>query len=317
LEGKYQAPPVWPKEISAPVLAEEFSMQPSATKEKEKYDYKAINDCSYRLKSLLFSQSPKTHFSRMFAWMTMMTNARNQAATFNNIGIAFLELGDRHQAETHFQAAIGVARGSIHRAIYFKSDQTHCSMMGILAERGAPLDLTKTHSLFSNTSSSLFVRTQGLSIPTTSIFSNDTLVDQLICSSIVIFNLALTYHERGTENCSMGVQYLRKARLFYEKSYKLLEGTGVVALGSFTGNPFVDVLEMSLLNNLVHINFELSDYAQSELYRHRLVRSASSTSAIASYYPHDLRLAALLEEERSNFLLNLIVTMTPPHAKAA
>jgi hypothetical protein len=154
-------------------------------------------------------------------------------------------------------------------------------------------------------------------MPTTSIFSNDPLIDQLICSSIVIFNLALICHERGTENCAVGDQHLRKARSFYEKSHKLLEGTGVVALGSFTRNPFVDVLEMSLLNNLVHVNFELSDHAQSELCRHRLVRSASSTNAIASCHPHDLRPAALLEEERSNFLLNLIVTMTPPHAKAA
>ena len=251
-----------------------------------------------------------------------MTNTRNQAAALNNIGVAFLELGDKHQAETHFQAAIGIARGSIHST----SDNATRSPQGpiqngmgralLAAERLAPLDLTKTHSLFSNTSSS-FVRTQGLSIPTTSIFSNAPLVDQIICSSIVLFNLAVVYHEKGTENCAMSDQYLRKARLFYENSYKLLEGTGFAVLGSCTGNPFVDVLEMSILNNLVHINFELSDYAQSELYRHRLVHYIVCTGAIASYYPDDLPLASLLEKERSNFLLNLVVTLTPPHAKAA
>ena len=64
-------------------------------------------------------------------------------------------------------------------------------------------------------------------------------------------------------------------------------------------------------------NFELSDYAQSELYRHRLVHYIVCTGAIASYYPDDLPLASLLEKERSNFLLNLVVTLTPPHAKAA
>ena len=42
-----------------------------------------------------------------------------------------------------------------------------------------------------------------------------------------------------------------------------------------------------------------------------LVRSvAPCTGAIASFHPDDLRLAAVLEKERSNFLLNLIVTIT-------
>lgn len=211
-----------------------------------------------------------------------MTNSRNQAAALNNLGIAFLELGDRHQAERHFHAAIGIARGSIHNtSTYFKTEETRCppqlpthNCMDVAAKRRAHLE-TKTHSLFSTKSS--FVRTQGLSIPTTSIFSTDhPLVDQIICASIVIFNIALIYHEGGTQNCAMCDQRLLKARLFYEKSYKPLEGTGVAVLGTFTGNPFVDVLEMSILNNLVHINFEISDYSQSELYRHRLTRSFCS-----------------------------------------
>jgi hypothetical protein len=250
-----------------------------------------------------------------------MANSRNQAAGLNNCGIAFLELGDKGQAETYFQAAIGIARGSIH-STYFKTDEprspqgpTH-NYMDVAADSRIPLDLTKTHSLFSNSSS--FVRTQGLSIPTTSIFSTDPLVDQTICSSIVLLNLVLIYHEGDTQKSTMCDQDLLKARLFYEKSYKLLEATGFTVLGFFfTGNPFVDILKMSILNNLVNINFELSDYAQSELYRHLLVRSIACRGVIASNYPYDLRLAALLEKERSNILLNLILTVTPKHAEAA
>jgi hypothetical protein len=244
---------------------------------------------------------------------TMANSSRNEAVALNNLGIASLELGDRHQAETHFQAAIGIAWGSI-KSTCFKSDETRSP------QGPPPAEIRRAHSLFSNTesSSSSCFRTQGLSIPTTSVFSNDPSVDQIICSSIVIFNLALIYHDGGTHgNCAMNEQHLLKARLLYEKSYKLLEGTGFAVLGSFTGDPFVDVLEMSILNNLVHINFELTDYVQSELYRHRLVRSVASTGTIASYYPYDLQLAALLEKERSNCLLNLIVTTRPRNAKAA
>jgi hypothetical protein len=259
--------------------------------------------------------------------MTTMANSRNHAAVMNNLGIAFIELGDKHRAKTHFQAAVGIVRASvIHITRHLKTEETRCPQgtthncpdVIASAERQAPLvDLTETHSLFSNSS---FVRTQGLSIPTMSIFSTDPLVDHIICSSIVIFNLALVYHEEGTQNCgtTMCDKHLCKARLFYERSYKLLEGTGFANLGSFTGNPFVDVLKMSLLNNLVHINFELSDYSRSELYRHHFVRSVACTGAIASYYPSNSRLAALLEKERFNFVLSLLVTILPPHgAKAA
>ena len=91
---------------------------------------------------------------------------------------------------------------------------------------------------------------------------------------------------------------------------------GLVSLPkSWFEQPLVPLQDMSILNNLVHINFELSDYDQSELYRHRLIRSVVCTGAIASYYPNDLPLASLLEKERSNFLLNLIEMITSPHAK--
>jgi hypothetical protein len=260
--------------------------------------------------------------------MTTMANSRNHAAALNNLGISVLELGgDKHQAKTHFQAAVGIVRASV---IHIKTEETHspqgtthnCTDVIASAERRQePLDLTETRtSLFSKSRSSL-VRTQGLNIPTISIFSTDPLVDHIICSSIVIFNLALIYHEEGTQNCgtTMCDKHLCKARLFYERSYKLLEGAGFANLGSFTGNPFVDVLKMSLLNNLVHANLELSDYSRSELYRHHFVRSVACTGAIASYYPSNSRLAALLEKERSNFVLSLIiVTKIRSHgAKAA
>jgi hypothetical protein len=257
-----------------------------------------------------------------------MANSRNHAAVMNNLGIAILELGgDKHRAKTHFQAAVGIVRASIIHITHLKTEETrspqgtthNCPDVIASAERREPLlDLTETHSLFSNSRSS-FLRTQGLTIPTMSIFSTDPFVDQIICSSIVVFNLALIYHEEGTQNCGATVcdKHLCKARLFYERSYKLLEGTGFAVLGSFTGNPFVDVLKMSLLNNLVHINFELSDYSRSELYRHHFVRSVACTGAIASYYPSDSRLAALLEKERFNFVLSLIVTKIPPHSAAA
>jgi tetratricopeptide (TPR) repeat protein len=140
------------------------------------------------------------------------------------------------------------------------------------------------------------------------------LINSTIVSAIIIFNLSIVYHLKGLEGGSGSISSmrLRKARALYQKSQNLLIDAGV-PLGA-TGNPVIDVLSMALFNNLAHVAFELSSYEESRQFFDFLIRFA--LTVVPSKYG-DAFVAALLDQQKSSFLLNAIILQVPKLAPAA
>ena len=121
-------------------------------------------------------------------------------------------------------------------------------------------------------------------------FSSNPSEDFKIRSSIVIFNLGLVFHLRGESvscqdlyHTQQRYLFLGKAMKLYHQSARLLMDTIRCYDGCSTGNILVDVLHMSLLNNLAQVSMQFLGRQQdaSRLFR-RLRLIASSLSSFIS-----------------------------------
>ena len=121
-------------------------------------------------------------------------------------------------------------------------------------------------------------------------FSSNPSEDFKIRSSIVIFNLGLVFHLRGESvscqdpyHTQQRYLFLGKAMKLYHQSARLLLDTIRCYDGCSTGNILVDVLHMSLLNNLAQVSMQFLGRQQdaSRLFR-RLRLIASSLSSFIS-----------------------------------
>jgi tetratricopeptide (TPR) repeat protein len=251
---------------------------------------------------------------------------RQVATELNNLGVYFLEVGDLRRSLDLFRDALKYTMGEVRvespeelrsyaealsSYAAAAAQHTHQNMKDA-TERSYPQrkqDLIPTPS----SSSTPFVHSQGINIissPTA--YSPDVLINTTVVSGIVIFNLAIVYHLKGLEGNNLGVMRLLKAISLYQKSHLLLSDAGV-PLGA-TGNPVIDMLSMALFNNMAQVSFELALYEESRHYFDNLVRFARTVSP--QLYGNSY-IGAILDQQKSNYLLNAIILQVPKLAPAA
>ena len=143
-------------------------------------------------------------------------------------------------------------------------------------------------------------------------YSPDPLINTTIVSTLVVFNLALLYHIEGSHEKALTDRRLCKAHALYARAHLLLHDAGVFS--GCTGNAVVDLLSLAVSNNLAHVCHELADYEQSRALFDALIRFA--LTVVPTRYG-DRYVGAVMEEQKSNFLLNAIILHAPHLAPAA
>ena len=191
-------------------------------------------------------------------------------------------------------------------------------------ESGYTAPRFRQHSFSSH--SCLLLYSQAISIPPERRFFDDQFEDLNVSTAILIFNLALVYHNQGimiraeghVPASSPAEKLLGKAMLLYKKCYCLLyHGVWVLNGYQSTGSIAVDMLTMALLNNLIQITIECQNNdcdTNVDFYKNQLSHFYVS-SATASY--GNCEELALIEEQRSVFVFNLFLLNDPSTAGAA
>lgn len=143
-------------------------------------------------------------------------------------------------------------------------------------------------------------------------YSPDPLINTTIVSTLVVFNLALLYHIKGTHEKALCERRLCKSHALYSRAHLILSSAG--AFSGCTGNAVVDLLSMAVFNNLAHVSYELAEYDQSRTHFDALIRFA--LTVVPSRYG-DPSVGPMMEEQKSNFLLNAIILHAPSLSPAA
>ena len=158
-----------------------------------------------------------------------------------------------------------------------------------------------------------FIHAQSFGIVgTPGAYSPDPLINTTMVSTLVVFNLALLYHIKGSHEKALTDRRLCKAHALYARAHLLLHDAGVFS--GCTGNAVVDLLSMAVSNNLAHVSHELADYEQSRAHFDALIRFA--LTVVPTRYG-DRYVGSVMEEQKSNFLLNAIILHAPSLAPAA
>jgi hypothetical protein len=261
------------------------------------------------------------------------TEGSPSAIDTNNLGVAFLDNGDIRDALTRFRSALEKPWGVLHtpssrdtvlhrhnpvtrslydqQSVYTFPCSEGASSIGSDGFNSSP----SSSSVNPSPVSVPFVHTQGIRLsPHPSAYSSDPLVNTSIVCAIIIFNLGLVCHLRGLEESPHQIQRLTKARALYNKSHVLISqcNVGLVA----TANPTIDVLAMALFNNMAQSSYELENFAECRSYFNALIRFAFSVTP-AIYGPGNEHAGVLLDQYKSNFLLNAIILQPPKIAASA
>jgi tetratricopeptide (TPR) repeat protein len=255
------------------------------------------------------------------------------AAELNNLGGAYLEAGQLKKSMELFRDALrytlcdlqpqedGSGKGSFPASPPASLCQYDAPMgkPASLGEASLPpmtrlsVPASAEYEGVPSPSSVPFVHSHAINvIPSPNAYSTDTLVNTTVVSSIVLFNLGIVYHLKGLVGTGEATMRLAKARSLYHKSQLLLVDAGVPP--SSTGNPVIDMLCMALYNNLAQVSFEMLSYNDSRSYFEHLIQFA--LTVVPSRYG-DATIAALVDQQKSNFLLNAIILHAPKLAAAA
>ena len=248
------------------------------------------------------------------------------AAELNNLGGSYLHLGDLKKSMELFRDALRYTLVDLNPA-----RSAECAAVGPFEtvqpsghaskeEESEPMDMelpsppSPCECMKPTSSSAPFVHFHAINvIPSPQAYSPDTLVNTTVVSSIVLFNLGIVYHLKGLETSGEESRMrLTKARSFYHKSQLLLADAGIPATS--VGNPVLDMLLMALYNNLAEVSYEMQSYSESRQYFEGLIRFAL-TVAPSNY--GDATIAAMVDQQKSNFLLNAIILLPPKIAAAA
>jgi hypothetical protein len=169
-----------------------------------------------------------------------------------------------------------------------------------------------------------FMHARGLPIVgTEGFYSADAMVNASCTSAILIFNLAVAHHLKAMQGGSGSssrcvVNWLTKAKSLYKSSLTLMPVVqwGDAVLEGASAKPVMDLLVMALFNNMAHVCFELSNYAESSMLFRELVGFAL-TVIPSTYGVGDDHLVLCMEDSKNNFLLNAITLRAPVTAPAA
>ena len=143
----------------------------------------------------------------------------------------------------------------------------------------------------------------------------DGLISSAIISCVLVYNLALIFHLQALHEGSStsvaftGEELLSKAPSLYRKSLLLLIEAGF--WDASTGNPDIDMLCLVVFNNLAQSSYELALYDESRQYYEHLLHFSTTVSP-EKYQGFDDNKYFLLDQARSNFLLNAIILRGPP-----
>ncbi|CAB9526548.1 expressed unknown protein [Seminavis robusta] len=242
------------------------------------------------------------------------------AADLNNVAVAYLERGDLRRALELFRTALRTTMGELRPAgapplvppPMPPQEQQHQA-----AGQGPANNDNRQHPRDTkpefNSPGTPFVHCQGFGIVgTPGSYSPDPLINTTVISTIIIFNLAVVYHLKGLHEKALNESRLHKARSLYVKAHLLLNDAGV-SYGS-TGNAVVDLLSMAVSNNLAQVSYELSSYDESRAHFDGLIRFA--LTVVPSRYG-DRYVGSIMDQQKSNFLLNAIILHAPNLAPAA
>ncbi|GKY97610.1 hypothetical protein MPSEU_000719400 [Mayamaea pseudoterrestris] len=252
-----------------------------------------------------------------------------EAVDENNHGVAKLEAGDLRSALEHFSLALKYTMGDLdplarelpqgvrnvtkHTDVHAPSHRRSGSGEPPATTRPKPRDAASLQEGKMNPISAPFAYGRGINlIPHESAYSPDPLINTTVVSSIIIFNLSIIYHLKGLEGRCMSDMRLRKAKSLYQKAHNLLADAGVPL--NATSNPVIDMLSMALYNNLAHVTFEMQAYDESRKFFDSLIRFA--LTVVPNLYG-DAYVGSLLDQQKSNFLLNAIILQAPKLAAAA
>jgi tetratricopeptide (TPR) repeat protein len=248
------------------------------------------------------------------------------AADLNNVAVAYLEGGHLRKALEHFRNALRMTMGDLrppppHLPPPLPSQQRYdAGTGGGAARRGEPTWLQQQQRQpYDSKQSELsspgtpFIHAKGFGIVgAPGSYSPDPLINTTVISTIVIFNLALVYHIKGLHEKALTDARLHKAHSLYTKAYLLLNDAGVT-FGS-TGNAVVDLLSMAVSNNLAQVSYELLSYEESRAHFDSLIRFA--LTVVPGRY-EDQYVGSVMDQQKSNFLLNAIILHAPNLAPAA
>jgi hypothetical protein len=263
-----------------------------------------------------------------------MSNSQ-RAAELNNLGVVQLSQGDLRGALDRLRESLSFTSGSL-IAPYSSQTSTNSLMavpastigtsrpvtsLRVAAHHTAPFTPTATHSASSAGVArhnyyhvSPFLHSKGISmLPMVAAYSSDIHVNMAIVSSIVIFNMAIVCHLKGLEGGPESNSKLLRAKSLYERSQRLLTDASIPGDYSL-GNPVTDMIAMASTNNLAQLNFEMMQYDESCNCFDRLIRFACTI--VPGHYGNAY-VGSLMDQAKSNFLLNAIILQKPGLASAA
>jgi hypothetical protein len=202
-----------------------------------------------------------------------MTRFLDQAVKLTNEGTRLLVLGREDRAINEFKTAhetmrkIGLSGRHPKLAAAQPQDwQRACSSFGaqassLLADRSAeqpqyasPVRLPSPPAATGGDHSSFFVYSQALNVNISVGMDHGADTDTLI-SAIIIFNLALLYHLKGTREQNAASKHHAKSMRLYAMSLELLKNLN----NSSSYHEDVVLLLVACWNNMSHISYEQAD----------------------------------------------------------
>jgi tetratricopeptide (TPR) repeat protein len=204
----------------------------------------------------------------------------NEISHLNKVGASYLAVGDGGKAMKAFKGALvimsDIAQDPAAGELFACSHQ-HCTSVDIPGLDG----------------DSFFVYNKAL------LFESSDQIDLSFTNAILLFNMALTFHQRG--RVANEESKLRKSQSLYKLSSEL-----VPEISSCSG-----ALLLAALNNQTHIHFELGDYEQFGATLKIMEKEASEIC------PAECSSSPFTQEHFDQFYLNIAVTRPPSAAPCA
>jgi hypothetical protein len=154
-------------------------------------------------------------------------------------------------------------------------------------------------------------------------YSPDPLVNAVMMSSILLFNVAVVFHAKGCGGTTREASertYLERARDLYRKALGLLQpgdGHGRAQLTPIHHHPVLDVLSMALPNNIAAASYALGDYDACRTSVELLVSSCSRVMSDGRRRLLDPEAASVLEWHTHLFMYNAFFLQSPPTVASA
>jgi hypothetical protein len=198
----------------------------------------------------------------------------------NNQGCDNLDRGDVSNAILYFRHALAHVKPFLREV---ERENTVYRSRNILP---MPTDITLSSLSLLKTKTSTrqnqnhLIQSQAIRMINGFVFSKNALENSKIYTSIIIFNLALTFHLQGSSSKILQSdshrQFAQAKALYYHALRLMAETVNVCYEGRATGNEIVDLLTLGLFNNMALLHLEFSEYKEAKNVFLHLIRYATS-----------------------------------------